>query len=203
MAYCKNCGAYIPDGHTKCLACGVDEAEQQAAAAAAAQQAKENTGRIDGEFLRRQLEEQRKKQQENSRKWAEAERARRQAEQEHQAERFEKYRQSRDADFNFERSTNRSKSAGGNKVLAALSYLSIFCLLPFVLCRDDKFAMFHAKQGLRLFAASAVLEVLGSIVGMGWLVTLFRLYFIYKGMTNATSGKMEPLPYIGTLGGGN
>ena len=26
MAYCMSCGAYIPDGQTKCLACGYDEA---------------------------------------------------------------------------------------------------------------------------------------------------------------------------------
>ena len=26
MAYCKSCGAYIPDGITACLACGYDEA---------------------------------------------------------------------------------------------------------------------------------------------------------------------------------
>ena len=36
MAYCKECGAYIPDGHSKCLACGFNEAE----AAKKAEQAK-------------------------------------------------------------------------------------------------------------------------------------------------------------------
>ena len=25
MAYCKKCGAYIPDGLSACLACGYDE----------------------------------------------------------------------------------------------------------------------------------------------------------------------------------
>ena len=35
MAYCDKCGAYIPDGQTKCLACGYDEAEERAAQAAA------------------------------------------------------------------------------------------------------------------------------------------------------------------------
>ena len=28
MGYCKNCGAYIPDGHAKCLACGQDQTER-------------------------------------------------------------------------------------------------------------------------------------------------------------------------------
>ena len=29
MAYCNECGAYIPDGRTKCLACGYDAAEAE------------------------------------------------------------------------------------------------------------------------------------------------------------------------------
>ena len=33
MGYCKNCGAYIPDGHTKCLACGLDQTEYEESAA--------------------------------------------------------------------------------------------------------------------------------------------------------------------------
>ena len=35
MAYCKSCGAYIPDGLNTCLACGFDEGAEKAAAAAA------------------------------------------------------------------------------------------------------------------------------------------------------------------------
>jgi hypothetical protein len=35
MAYCKNCGAYIPDELSACLACGFDESAAKAAAAAA------------------------------------------------------------------------------------------------------------------------------------------------------------------------
>ena len=32
MAYCSKCGAYIPDGMTRCLACGYDEYAEQTAA---------------------------------------------------------------------------------------------------------------------------------------------------------------------------
>ena len=98
MAFCNKCGAYIPDGQTVCLACGYDGAENEraerekteqaeAAASAAAQTDAEKTAReedtgkyysFSNEELRAKLEEQRKKQQENSRKWAEQEKARRQ-----------------------------------------------------------------------------------------------------------------------------
>ena len=42
MAYCKSCGAYIPDGQTVCLACGYDEAAEQNAGNAAAAREQEN-----------------------------------------------------------------------------------------------------------------------------------------------------------------
>ena len=90
MGYCKNCGAYIPDGHTKCLACGLDQTEEERTAASAAAK-KSTVRRQDNEELRRQLEEQRKKQQENNRKWAEAEYEQRRRAREEQA-RFDEAR---------------------------------------------------------------------------------------------------------------
>ena len=77
MGYCTSCGAYIPDGQTKCLACGYDEAAQQQGAAQATAKAPASSGKehkyrqFDSDFLRQQLDEQRKRQQENNRKWAE------------------------------------------------------------------------------------------------------------------------------------
>ena len=69
MGYCTSCGAYIPDGQSKCLACGFDEnAEKEqkttgsAASASAAQQAprQERTQhkyrQFDSDTLRRQLD---------------------------------------------------------------------------------------------------------------------------------------------------
>ena len=203
MAYCKNCGAYVPDGHTKCLACGLDQNEEnnkEYGSGAAAQADPRQSNRQKQEELRRRMEEQRKKQQEDSRRWAEEERQRRRQEQEEEA------RRSREAETEGTAAWTqaagnaaRSKSSQPNKLLAALSYLSVLFILPFLFCKDDKFAMFHARQGAILFAITAVGEVLGSAFGLGWIVTLMHLYWIYKGMTNANDGKVEPLPYIGNL----
>ena len=80
MAYCKNCGAYVPDGHTKCLACGLDQNEEnnkEYGPGSAAQEDPRQSNRQKQEELRRRMEEQRKKQPEDSRRWAEAERQRR------------------------------------------------------------------------------------------------------------------------------
>lgn len=189
MAYCNNCGAYIPDGQTKCLACGTDETAQSA-------QAREERKRpdVNSETMREQLERQRRKQQENSRKWAEAERERR-----------EQARQQSESS-----GTQRSAYAGtgesmgsrvkvNGKPLAALSYLGVLWVLPYLLCRDDDFAMFHARQGLILFAVGTLLRVLSGIFGFGWLVTLMWIYMICTGIGNARSGQKKPLPYIGNI----
>ena len=51
MGYCKNCGAYIPDGHTKCLACGLDQTEYEESAAASAAAKKSTARRQDNDEL--------------------------------------------------------------------------------------------------------------------------------------------------------
>lgn len=203
MGYCKNCGAYIPDGRTKCLACGLDQTEEERTAASAT--AKKSTARRqDNDELRRQLEEQRKKQQENNRKWAEAEYEQRRRAKEEQA-RFNEARAGTngqtdrtkaDDEFRSRKNVGAAQSEP-NKLFAVLSYINILFVLPYLLCRDDEFAMFHARQGMILFIVIAVATLLGSLLNLGWIVQLLGIYFILKGAGNAANGKMEPLPYIG------
>jgi len=198
MAYCKNCGAYVPDGHSKCLACGLDQNEDkgnQYNSGTATQADPREASRESTEKMRRRLEEQRKRQQEENRRWAEAERRRRQQAQE--KERDEHCYQEEKAEWTD--GIYRPERYRANKVLAALSYLPVCFLLPFLFAREDKFAIYHAKQGALLFAVTAAGEALGSIFGLGWIVTLFHLYWIAKGIGNANAGKTEPLPYIGDL----
>lgn len=97
MAYCKKCGAYIPDNQNTCIACGYDE---QASAAYAQQQENERAA----------AEERRRAQQEADRIWAEAERERRERnaeretqlrmEEERRRQEAERYRRERDAEIN-------------------------------------------------------------------------------------------------------
>ena len=210
MSYCKSCGAYIPDGQTKCLACGYDDAaEQQAAAAAqAAAQAKKPSGsgqkkyrQFDSDFLREQLEEQRKRQQETNRKWAETEYAQRQKAREEQARNFTNTAGAQGSSTTRSGNVSRGMASGGDlsKVFAGLSYVSVLFILPHIFCKDDKFAMYHARQGLNLFVAGVIGDIVGSIFGLGWVVALARLYFIYKGISNVVNGRKTPLPYIGNL----
>ncbi|MBR4549993.1 MAG: hypothetical protein IKO83_08790 [Oscillospiraceae bacterium] len=208
MAYCKKCGAYIPDGLSACLACGYDEAaaDNQNAAAAAREQ--------ENEDFRKKYEEERRRRQEDNRKWAEQERLRRQEEEERrrreqeerlkqQAEeraRKQEEREARARSFAYRAVGTGTTGAGKNRILAALSYLSILWILPRFLCADDPFARYHARQGLTLFVFSIICDAISAVVPFGGLLNLFRIYCIYKGMSNAFNDRMEPLPYIGQFG---
>lgn len=194
MAYCRNCGAYIPDGHSECLACGMKQAEEKesySSGSAAAADPRE-TSRRSNEEMHRRLDEQRKRRQEENRKWAEEERRRRQ-----------NWQDDREyAGGAEDRQTApgaRPKGYQSNRLLAALSYIPALFLLPFIFCSNDKFALYHARQGLILFAVTAAGQILGSAFGLGWIVGLMQIYWIIKGISNANAGKMEPLPYIGNL----
>ena len=195
MAYCNECGAYIPDGRSKCLACGYDAAE--AAKQAEEQQAYEykyEEAKVNTDYLRQQLEKQRRRQQENSRKWAETEKAQR-----------EKARQKTESyTYSAPRSTDAKKydapaALSGSKLFSLLSYFGILFVLPYLVCRNDDFALFHAKQGMILFVVTLAARIAGSILGLGWLVSIARIFFIYKGIVSALNGRKDKLPYIGNL----
>lgn len=196
MAYCKKCGAYIPDGQTKCLACGYDEAEEIkfSGGAAAAQETKQAAGfaGMSSEELRMELERQRRRRQEENRRWAEQEKARRQAAEEQRAE------DSAEKDANSStQATPASVSEPAAKLFSALSYFSVLFILPYIFCGNDEFARFHAKQGLGLFIFGAIADIIGGIFPVAWLLWLFRIYCIYKGVTGALAGRTEPLPFLG------
>lgn len=194
MAYCDRCGAYIPDGQLKCLACGYDPSaarreEQQRASAAAYQQQKQAEEQRRQEEKQR-AEEERRRRMDDDRRWAEKEYARRRAERaRNDSTSFSA------ADFGRE-FNRRVNTAGGNKVLGILSYFSFLFILPFIFGGEDKFCRFHAKQGLALFVFSAIADAL-SATPFGWIMQIMRIYMIVKGVISAANGRCEPLPFIG------
>ena len=217
MAYCNRCGAYIPDGQSKCLACGVDEAEEAASAAraAAAAAAKETVREKkilehmvgDDERFRQQLEENRRRQQEQSRKWAEQEQQRRQAQKEYQ-ERMNRTHSSagssvrESVERGFEEVSEKMEAGGWSsaRLWSVLSYVSVLCLIPLLTGKGGAQANFHAKQGLRLLVFGAVADVLGKLPLVGWIFSAARVVLMVIGIINALQDKAEPLPFIGDIG---
>ncbi len=83
-----------------------------------------------------------------------------------------------------------------NKLIAALSYVWILCLVPLLLKRDSKFAQFHAKQGLVLF----IIEVFASFIMwlpiVGQLIALALLVISVVSFIKALSGEWWKIPYL-------
>jgi len=194
MAYCNQCGAYIPDGQTKCLACGFDETE----AAAKTEYSGGYAYQTKQDPIQEEMERQREERREESRRWAEEEKRRRDEEKARQKAEEERRRaaESRQREYTPPKSKSGTDTS---KLLACASYLGILFLLPFLAAPKDGYAKFHAKQGALLFVLGALMKGVGNIFGLGWAVTLARLYLIYKGMMNALEGRAEPLPWIGKL----
>lgn len=86
-----------------------------------------------------------------------------------------------------------------NKVVAAVSYIWILCLLPLFLKRDSAFCQFHAKQGLVLFIIEIVGWLIFWIPFIGWLLFIIILIFAVMGLVNALQGNYWKMPFIGDL----
>jgi uncharacterized membrane protein len=90
-----------------------------------------------------------------------------------------------------------------NKVMAILAYIIFF--IPLIAARESKFAMYHANQGLVLFLAAVVINIVGGLIPfIGWFLILpfgwiAVLVFAIIGIINASKGEVKPLPLIGGI----
>ncbi|MCP4229117.1 MAG: DUF4870 domain-containing protein [bacterium] len=96
------------------------------------------------------------------------------------------------------------------KGLAAISYISILFLIPMISMRDNKFAMFHAKQSMVLVLSAMVswlvlflLGVLTSWLGIGIILILLSYVILFAwlvlmiiGFVKAFSGEYWRIPKI-------
>ena len=87
-----------------------------------------------------------------------------------------------------------------NRILAAVSYLGILCLIPLMLKRDDKYVEFHAKQGLVLFIAEIIVWFINIIPFLGqmiWLMaSLVFLAVSIIGLVKAYQGEKWEIPFL-------
>lgn len=110
---------------------------------------KNNTNKEDIERLKKELKEEIKKEMEDERK------------KESKSNNFEdKAKETIDKIMDTEDSTKdyNKKDIESNKGLAMLSYFGPLALIPFLVSKDSKFAMYHAKQGLNLFIIELIVS---------------------------------------------
>jgi len=90
------------------------------------------------------------------------------------------------------------------KIFAFLGvFLTLIGFLIVLLAKkDNRYAMYYAKQGLVLFIAYVIVMILGMIPIIGWFVimpigylVMFILWIV--GIVYAFSGEMKPIPLIG------
>ncbi|MFA6304474.1 MAG: hypothetical protein WCV73_01425 [Patescibacteria group bacterium] len=84
-----------------------------------------------------------------------------------------------------------------NKILAAIGYVWILCLVPLFLKRNSQFTQFHAKQGLMLFVAEVVGWLIFWIPLIGWFLWLLVIIMAVMGIMSALQGRYWEMPVLG------
>lgn len=64
------------------------------------------------------------------------------------------------------------------KIFAVLAYLSILCIVPLILKKDNKFALFHGKQGLVLFIVEVVVFVISILPTIGQIIFQTSIFIL-------------------------
>lgn len=86
------------------------------------------------------------------------------------------------------------------KFFAVISYVSFLCIITLILKKDNKFALYHAKQGLVLFVMEVAAFILSIIPFLGWLIGIFgyALFLLVSlwGIIQAALGIYSRLPVI-------
>ena len=88
-----------------------------------------------------------------------------------------------------------------NKLVSAIGYLGILCLIPLLLKKNSKYAQYNGKQGLVITIAWVILWIgniiplLGQII---WFVgSIALLVLVVMGVMNALQGNVWEMPYLG------
>ncbi|MBI5076795.1 DUF4870 domain-containing protein [Candidatus Falkowbacteria bacterium] len=88
-----------------------------------------------------------------------------------------------------------------DRILAAISYLGVLCLIPLFGKKDSAFVEFHAKQGLVLFIIEAAAFFINIIPFIGQAIWFFfGLVFLAVsifGVSKALKGEYWRMPVLG------
>ena len=93
--------------------------------------------------------------------------------------------------------------------MAVLAYIGILVLVPILAAKNSKYARFHANQGLVLFIAEVIYNIVSAIIRailplavvniILWVISVLFLVLSIIGIVNAATGKAKELPVIGKI----
>ena len=89
------------------------------------------------------------------------------------------------------------------KFFAVISYISFLCIISLLLKKDNKFAVYHAKQGLVLFVLETVSFILSVIPFLGGIlrtlgIVAFSLVSIWS-ILQVMMDKTHKIPVISDI----
>ncbi len=86
------------------------------------------------------------------------------------------------------------------KMYAVLAYLSIFCIVPLIVKKNNAFVLSHGRQGLVLFVGEVAALVVSIVFPWSLRPFLFILFgFSFWGMVVAIRGQFVELPVIAQI----
>jgi len=100
----------------------------------------------------------------------------------------------------FQKQPLSSQEIKKGKCVAAVGYISLFCFIPLVFAKRNRFAYFHAKQGLILFIGECIFYVSRFIPVIGELVFSFGIVFCIilsvVGIVQACFSRLWEMPVV-------
>ena len=98
---------------------------------------------------------------------------------------------------------SKEKEIQEGKFFAVISYISFLCIIALGFKRDNKFAVYHAKQGLVLFVFEVVSFILSIIPFLGGIlrtfgIAVFSLVSIW-GVLQALMGNLCRIPVVSDI----
>ena len=87
------------------------------------------------------------------------------------------------------------------KVWAVLAYLSILCIIPLILKKENSFVYKHGKQGLVLFVSEVAVFILHILLGAWFLkLGMFILGVLsFIGIVAVLEGRYVELPFFSKI----
>ena len=81
------------------------------------------------------------------------------------------------------------------KIFAILAYLSILCIIPLIVRKNNRFVLTHGKQGLVLFIAETAVWILSIVIPMVLAPLMFILMLLsFCGLIAVVKGEFVRLP---------
>ncbi|MCB9770949.1 MAG: hypothetical protein H6754_00135 [Candidatus Omnitrophica bacterium] len=87
------------------------------------------------------------------------------------------------------------------KVIAILAYLSILCIIPLLIKKNNIFVLAHSKQGLVLFVGEVAVFILHIIFGV-WFLKLgmfILLTLSFVGLLAVLRGQYIKMPVVSLI----